>query len=215
MKGVAKMKAYLFLATCLLFVGCGRQEETHREVLGKLDALKTELASKQSGPVRWAFANKREIESAISQWSSKQAEEARRVEGLPADVEEKVRAYEALQSELTRKRFESMRTGNQFRPVAYDSVITNSDYVALSNKVAEARAPIANILERRSQTAAKFREQYAVEKLVTEYAKDRFDLVVDSSDMQFSRSSVLYRKSGEVLDITDGVIKLLNEKTKQ
>mgnify|MGYP000979015900 FL=1 len=209
------MKACLFLSACLLFVGCGRQEEAQREVLGKLEALKTELASKQSEPVRWAFASKREIESAISQWSSKQAEEAKRVEGLPADVEEKIRAYEALQSELTRKRFEAMRTGYPPRMGAYDSVITNSDYVALSNKVVEARAPIANILERRSQAFAKFREQYAVEKLVAEYAKDRFELVVDSSDMQFSRSSVLYRKSSEVLDITDGVIKLLNEKTKQ
>ena len=74
------MKACLFLSACLLFVGCGRQEEAQREVLGKLEALKTELASKQSEPVRWAFASKREIESAISQWSSKQAE-TKRVEG--------------------------------------------------------------------------------------------------------------------------------------
>ena len=197
-----------------MLVGCAHQKESQREVLGKLEAIKVELASKQPAAVRWAFADKREIESAISQWSMKQAEEAKRTEGLPADIEEKVRAYEAMQSELTRKRFESMRVGGTMRPIPYDSAITNSDYVALSNKLVEARAPIASVLERRSQTSARLREQFAVEKLVAEYAKDRFDLVVDSSDMGFSRNSVLYRKSGEALDITDGVIKLLEEKTK-
>ena len=195
-----------------MLVGCAHRRENQREVLGKLEAIKVELASKQPEPARWAFANKREIESAILQWSSKQAEEARRAEGLPPDVEEKVKAYESLQSELNRKRYEPMRMGI---PPRFDVINTNADYILLSNKVVDARAPIAEILERRNQTATKYREQFAVEKLVAEYVGGRFDLVVDSSDAQFSRSPVLYRKSGEALDITDGVIKLLNEKTKQ
>ena len=206
------MKTYLLLVACLMLVGCAHRRENQREVLGKLEAIKVELASKQPEPARWAFANKREIESAILQWSSKQAEEARRAEGLPPDVEEKVKAYESLQSELNRKRYEPMRMGI---PPRFDVINTNADYILLSNKVVDARAPIAEILERRNQTATKYREQFAVEKLVAEYVGGRFDLVVDSSDSQFSRSPVLYRKSGEALDITDGVIKLLNEKTKQ
>lgn len=211
------MKTILTLAACLLLIGCGHQEASQREVLGKLDALKTELMTKkETEPVRWAFANKRAIETAISEWASRQAEEAKRTENLPADIEEKVRAYEAIQSELNRKRFESMNVGGVIRPLRYDSPNTNSDYIALSNKLVEARPPIASILERRSQTAARLREQFAADKLVAEYAKDRFDLVVDSSDMSFSsRSSVLYRKSGEALDITDGIIKLLEDKTKR
>ncbi len=44
--------------------------------------------------------------------------------------------------------------------------------------------------------------------------KDRFDLVIDSSEMHSSRSPVLYRRSGETLDITEGIIKLFKEKTK-
>ena len=208
------MKTTLILAACLMLVGCGRQEESHHEVLGKLDAIKSELAAKQAEPVRWAFANKREIESAISKLSMKQAEEAKRAESLPADIEEKVKAYEAMQAELHRKRFEAMRVGNAIRPFPYDSPNTNGDYVALSNKLAEARSPIAEVLDRRSRASAKVRDQFAVEKLVAEYSKDRFDLVVDSSEMGFSRNSVLYRKSGEALDITEGVIQLLNEKTK-
>ena len=206
------MKTLILLSASLILVGCSHLDPKQTEVLSKLEAIKTEMASKQTESVRWAFANKREIESAISQWSSKQVEEARRAEGLAHEVEETIRTYESLQAELNRKRFEPMRMGFQPR---FDSINTNADYILLSNKVVEARAPIAEILERRSQTATKYREQFAVEKLVAEYVKDRFDLVVDSSDAQFSRSPVLYRKSTEVLDITDGVIKLLNEKTKQ
>jgi len=43
---------------------------------------------------------------------------------------------------------------------------------------------------------------------------DRFDLVVDSSDEHLSRSAVLYRRTGEVLDLTDAIIKLFQEKPK-
>ena len=207
------MKTYLLLVTCLMLVGCAHRK-SQQEVLGKLEAIKVELASKQPEPARWAFADKREIESAISQWSSKKIEDAKKSEALPSEVEEKVRQYEAWQSELMRKRMESMRVSYPPGMGGYGSAITNSDYVALSNKVAEARAPIAAVLERRNHTAAQYRDQFAVEKLIAEYVKDRFDLVVDSSDMNFSRTPVLYRKSGEALDITDGVIKLFNEKNK-
>lgn len=208
------MRTHLLLAACLVLVGCAHQKEGQREVLGKLETIEAELASKQPTPVRWALANKREIESAISQWSSKKIEDAKKSEALPAEVEEKVRQYEALQSELMRKRMESMRMGYPPGMGSYGAAITNSDYVALSNRVAEARVPIAAVLERRNHAAAQYREQFAVEKLIAEYVQDRFDLVVDSSDMNFSRTPVLYRKSGEALDITDGVIKLFTEKAK-
>lgn len=207
------MRIQLVLVACLILTGCRASKEDQSEVLKELEAIKAKLAEKPS-ETRWALANKREIESAITQWSSKKTEEAKRAEGLAPEIEEKVRRYEGLNSELMRKRMESMRMGFPGRPGGYDAALTNSDYVELSNKVAEARTPIADVLERRNHTAAQYRDQFSVEKLIAEYAKDRFDLVVDSSDMNFSRSSVLYRKSGEALDITDGVIKLFTDKTK-
>ncbi len=207
------MRIQLVLVACLILTGCSAPKEDQSEVLKELEAIKAKLAEKPS-ETRWAFANKREIESAVMQWSSKKTEAAKRAEGLAPEIEEKVRRYEGLNSELMRKRMESMRMGFPGRPGGYDAALTNSDYVELSNKVAEARAPIAEVLERRNHTAAQYRDQFSVEKLIAEYAKDRFDLVVDSSDMNFSRSAVLYRKSGEALDITDGVIKLFTDKTK-
>ena len=88
--------------------------------------------------------------------------------------------------------------------------VTNLD--ELSKQVEAARAPIADIIERRNHQSAQYQEAFKVDQLVIEYAKDRFDLVVDSSDAQYSRSPVLYRKADEVVDITDGVIKLLKQK---
>lgn len=207
------MRMQLVLVACLILAGCSNPKNNQSELLKELEVIKAKLAEKPP-QTRWALANKREIESAVTQWSSKKTEEARRAEGLSPEIEEKVRRYEGLNSELMRKRMESMRMGFPGRPGGYDAGLTNSDYVDLANKVAEARAPIADVLERRNHTAAQYRDQFSVEKLIAEYAKDRFDLVVDSSDMNFSRSAVLYRQSGEALDITDGVIKLFTDKTK-
>jgi hypothetical protein len=191
----------------LLLAGCSRQEQTHREEATK------DTAAKGPEPVRWAFANKREIDSAISQWSRTKMEDFKKSEALPPEKEEQVRRYEALQSELMRKQMEAMRRRFPPPPGA-PGPAPDRDYETLSNQVAEARAPIADIVDRRSRQASQYREQFTADKLVGEYAKDRFDLVVDSSDQVFSRSAVLYRTSGEVLDITDGVIKLFKEKAK-
>ena len=60
------MRNYLLLATCLSLAGCGRHAESQREVLAKLESIKSELASKRGNVVRWAVANKREIDSDLS-----------------------------------------------------------------------------------------------------------------------------------------------------
>lgn len=101
------MKTSLLLAACLVLVGCDRQEQSNREVLSKLEAIKGELATKQGDSVRWAFANKREIDSAIFQWSRDKMEDAKKSEALPPETEQRVREYEALQSQLMRKEMEA------------------------------------------------------------------------------------------------------------
>ena len=210
------MQKYLILPACLLLVACNRPAENNREVLGKLDAIKSDLASARA-EVRWAFANKREIDSAIFQWSRDKMEEVKKSEALPPETEQKISQYEALQSELTRKEMEGrgfVLPPRMVRPgvPAPDVSAPDESYDTLSNRVAAAKAPIAEILERRGRRAAQFRDQFSTENLIAEYAKDRFDLIVDSSDEHMSHSAVLYRTNGEVLDITDGVIKLFKEK---
>jgi hypothetical protein len=207
------MKLRWLLVTGLILVGCGRQEQNNREVLAKLETIQSELATNRAGPVRWAFANKREIDSAIFKWSRDKMEANKKSEALAPEVEEKVRQYEKLQSELMRKQMETMRLRLPPRAGVPEPAAPGTDIAALSNRVAEARAPIADIVDRRNRQSSQLREQFSIDKLVAEYAKERFELVVDSSDERFSRSAVLYRK-GEVPDITEGVIKLFQEKAK-
>jgi hypothetical protein len=206
------MKRYLLLAACLILAGCDQREQNNREVLGKLEDIQSELAAGR-GAVRWAFANKREIDSAIFQWSRDKMEEAKKSEALPPETEEKIRQYEALQSQLMRRQMEAR--GFKLPPgLDAPGAAPNESYEALSNRVAAARAPIADILERRGRQELGYRNEFSAEKLVAEYVQGRFDLVVDSSDEYMSRSAVLYRTNGEVMDITDGVIKLFKEKAK-
>jgi hypothetical protein len=197
------MKTYLLLTTCLILTGCSRQASVHREA-----------KSEQTGEsVRWAFANKSTISTAIYVWSRDKMEEAKKAEKLSPEVEDQIRQYEVLAAELNKKEME-MRMSGSFPAQRPGSAAPtgDKDYDALTQKVAEAKAPIADIIDRRSQQSMQYYSQYTTEKLVAEYVTNRFDLVVDSSSP--SGSAVLYRKSDEVLDITDGVIKLFKEETK-
>ena len=163
--------------------------------------------------MRWAFANKSTISTAIYVWSRDKMEEAKKAEKLSPEVEDQIRQYEVLAAELNKKEME-MRMSGSFPAQRPGSAAPtgDKDYDALTQKVAEAKAPIADIIDRRSQQSMQYYSQYTTEKLVAEYVTNRFDLVVDSSSP--SGSAVLYRKSDEVLDITDGVIKLFKEETK-
>ena len=214
------MKPILLLLPCLLFVGCGKQNEVSREALSKLDGLKaqletvkTDLTAHQSQPVRWATANKRQIESAISEWSRVKAEEAKSKETLTPEQIDLVHKYEALSSEQMQKRMAQHRFPGMMQNGVPNTAESDKDYQALSEKVEAARTPIAEILQRRTQIYSQVNNQFKPEQLIAEYVKDRFDLVVDASEMSFNSSSVLYSHSGEALDITEGVIKLFRDKT--
>jgi hypothetical protein len=203
----------LILGTCLVLAGCGRPEG-QREVLGKLDAIKCELAAKRAEPLRWAFANKRQVEAVVFQWSRDKMAEEKKAEALSPEMEEKIRQYEVLQGQLMRKEMDMRGFRLPIRAGSPQPSVPDEDYLVLSNRLAEAKAPIADILERRNRQESQYREQYKIDQLISEYAKDRFDLVVDSSDDHFSHSVVLYRTNMEVLDVTDGIIKLFKEKAK-
>jgi len=194
----------------LLAAGCGRQEANHREVTNKLDAIRSEL-NKGVAPVRWATANKSEITTFIYKYSRDKMEQIKKSEALPAETEAKILEYEALRMELLRMGVPLPMRSLRLPPGSGQPEPTpaNKEYEALSKRVAEAKAPIASIVDRRERQEAEFREQYSIERLIAGYAKDRFDLVVDSSDERSSRSPVLYQTAGEVTDITEGIIALL------
>ncbi|MDB6057466.1 MAG: hypothetical protein JWO95_1310 [Verrucomicrobiales bacterium] len=187
------MKKLLTFATCLVALACNLR------------------AADQPQPIRWAVASKQEIETTIFKWTQAKAEEATKDEASP-EIEEKIRAYQSLQMEFTMKymhlRSIPMRPvfGAPPKPEPKDP-----EYDAMAKRVADAKAPIAAILDKRNNVMTKFRDQYSVEKLVSEYSKGRFDLVVDAG-YRGTRDTVLFHTNGEVLDITLAVIDLFEKK---
>ena len=108
---------------------------------------------------------------------------------------------------MIRQRMESVRTGPPSPPFMHAR--SDPAYGKLAATVAEARRPVAEIIERRARRSNEL--QYPIGELVEEYAKDRFDLVIDRAALEYS---VIYRRTPEVTDITQGVIDLFRAKQK-
>ena len=201
--------------------GCDRQEQGNRKVVGELPTVTSGLATDRLPRTHWAMARKRDIESAIQDWSESKIKEAISAEALSSDEAEKLQQYEALDQELGRIQMPRSRsidpvTGMPVWPDGETNRVSEKDLLVLSARIEQARGLIATVLDRRAREADKIRNQYKPEKLVAEYAGNRFDLVVDSTDLYFSpsRGPILYQSGGEVLDITDGILKLFSQKTK-
>lgn len=198
------MKTCLLLLICFALAGCTREEQHHREVMNKLDALENNLAvigTMSNTAVRWAYANRSDINMAIFQWTQVKLNEAKKAEKLSLDQEAKVADYEKLQGELMYKRMQLPLA----RPVypghaAAEPTAEDKEYEALAQKVADAKLPVADIIDRRDRLAAQYRDTFSIERIIGEYVNGRYDVVVDSSQ------KVLYRSAGEVPDITEGVI---------
>lgn len=86
---------------------------------------------------------------------------------------------------------------------------------ALAHRVAEAKAPVAAIVERRNKLTARYHSAQFLDQLIADYAKGRYDLVVDgSNESSFSRP-ILYRTAGEVTDITEGILQFLRDRERK
>ena len=85
-------------------------------------------------------------------------------------------------------------------------------YQALARRVAEAKAPVAAILDRRTQVTMEYYAPAFLNRLIAEYAKDRYDLVLDSTP-----EKSLYRAAIETreIDITEAVIQFFRDREKR
>jgi len=198
------------LGACFGLTACNNQEDANRQIVGKLDAISSQL-SKGAALVRWAVANKSDITTVIYQWSRDKIQQAKKAEALPAETEARISEYESLRMQLLRlqRPLPSRTLRLPGDSPSTEPSMADKEYEALSIKVAEAKAPVAPIIDRRERQAAEYRQQYSIEGLVAEYVKGRYDLVIDTRD------KVLYQTAGDVADITEGVIALFREKTAQ
>jgi hypothetical protein len=214
------MKTYLLLATCLVLVGCNQGEDRQNEIIKKLDSLKSDLVSAGTintnpPPLRWASANKSDISTVIYQWTAAKAEEAKAAEKLSPDVKAKVAEYEALAGQLNQMRMRNpmLFMARPIRPgqTPEEPTAAQKDYDELTKKVEEAKLPIADVIDKRARESMKLNQKYSVESIVAEYAKGKYDLVVDSG---YGGRGYLYSSSGDVVDITQSVINYFNDKQK-
>jgi hypothetical protein len=203
------MKKCLLLLTCFVLAGCTREEQHHREVMNKLNALENNLAViggvSTNTSVRWAYANRSDINMAIFQWTQTKLDEAKKTEKLSPDQEAKVADYEKLRAELLYRPRPMPRPIFPGRAPAEPST-EDKEYEALAQKLSDAKVPVADIIDRRDRLAAQYRETYSVERIIGEYVNSRYDIVIDSNQ------KVLYRSAGEVPDITEGVITYFKNK---
>src|SRR5687767_2860394 len=100
---ISTMKTLLLALACLSLAGCARQEQDHQQVMTRLAALEASVTNNRPESVRWAFANKREIESVIFQSIRDQMEKAKKAEALAPEIEAQVREYDRLKTELMYK----------------------------------------------------------------------------------------------------------------
>jgi hypothetical protein len=215
------MKKYLLLAACLILAGCTREPDHQREIISKLDALKTDLAvaahiNTNPPPVRWACANKSEINTAIYLWTAAKTAEAKAAEKLSPDVKAKVDAYEVLENQLNQMRIrhsELMMPPMMIRPgqAPQEPTAQQKEYNELAKRLEEAKQPVADIIDRRHRESTQLYQKYSVENIVAEYAKGKYDIVADTSS---GGRGLLYSSSGDILDITQSVINYFNNKEK-
>jgi hypothetical protein len=214
------MKKYLLLAACLILAGCSQEAEHQREIISKLDALKTDLAAAGNAntnpsPLRWACANKSDINSVIYQWTAAKTDEARAAEKLSPDVQAKIAAYEALANQMNQMRMShpALMMVRPMRPgqVPEEPTAEQKEYSDLSKRVEEAKQPVAEIIDRRNRESMQLHEQYSVENIVAEYAKGKYEVVVETG---LGSRGVLYSSSGDLVDITQSVISYFKDKQK-
>ena len=85
-------------------------------------------------------------------------------------------------------------------------------YQAMARRVAEAKAPVAAILDRRTQVTLEYYGPEFLNRLIADYAKDRYDIVLDSTP-----EKLLYRAAIETreIDITEAVIQFFRDREKR
>ena len=167
-------------------------------------------------PIRLAVVDRSQLQMATSDWVRRRYEQEIAKEPITPAINAQLEKVSQLQDELRRleqelirRRVESMRGGPPpLGPPPMDFRF-DPQYQKLSEALAEARRPVAEIIDRRSRRQTEM--QYPLKELIAEYAKDRFDVVLDRP---FSEHSVLYRRAPDVVDITQGVLDLFRSKEK-
>lgn len=206
------MKQIFFGLFCLSLCGCGFTEKQRPESDGRLDALSKKLdviqAAVQSRgvPVRWAYLNRARFTALTADWNRRKLEEAEQNENFAPEVREKLAEFDRLNEQLRKMQQNAVQTRTSgSAPVP--PLTSNPEFLELRSKVVELSNQLADVLKHRAQLQAHLR--YPLEALVAEYARGRYDLVLDNSQ---GAPYIVLHENVEVPDITEAIIRLLKQK---
>ena len=208
------MKNLLLLLLCAALAGCAPETKQPDESATKLAALSAKIDSLQAsvqrvdGPVRYAYLNKAKVLFQLAAWRHQMIEAAEQESFLGPELKSKLTEFDQLSLRLQRLQMvarQQQHAGNDQSAASE----TSPEIVEVIRKIAELRPALTETLNRRS--AIQIQGPAQVDAFVTEYATGRFDLVLDISH---GTPFVLYKKATAVPDMTDELLKFIQEKGK-
>ncbi len=221
------------LATSLMSAAAA---EGNSDINARLKALEDQVARLAGqAPPRWATVDRDRLRTAIYALGREKLEAHKQTEKLTPEQAAEIEKYEQLNQQLLRLPLRQFSlpvrsavlpplppanlTGGQaprlaaaVPPPTKAANEADAEREELALRVAEAKAPVAAIIDRRSQISMRYNTSDFLEKLVADYVKGRFDLVVNVDSRYSGDRTILYRASVNAPDITDELMLLLRER---
>jgi hypothetical protein len=225
--------------TLLLLAGLLRSAGTAAEtpdVNARLKALEDKVARLAGQtPPRWATVDRDRLRNAIHALGREKLEAHKQAEKLTPEQVAQIEKYEELNQQLLRLPLRqysppgrsallpplppaNLTGGQPAQALAVVSAPAKAESDAdkereeLARRVAEAKAPVATIVDRRSQITARYYAGEFLTSLVADHVRGRFDLVVEVDSRYSSDRTILYRASVNAPDITDELLQFLRER---
>jgi len=182
----------------------------------RLPGMQTDMAAalallqKRDATVRIAYVDGNRLNTLTAAWRQRRIDEAMAKLALTPEVKAQLEAYDRALAQFNAWAMSRQRNDPRMPPMGNMAGLrSDPEYQPHLDAVDQARAPVAEIVERRNRLQSETR--YPVGDLIAEYVNDRFDLVLDRS---WGGQSVLYSRAKEIPDITEGVVALLESKEK-
>ena len=230
------MKALLLVLLAALLCSA-RAADGNLDVNARLKALEDKVARlAEQTPPRWATVDRDRLRNAIHALGREKLETHKQAEKLTPEQVMQVEKYEELNQQLLRlplRQYSSPvraallppmppanLTGGQAPqlvsaippPPGKAANEADKEREELARRVAEAKAPVATIVDRRSQITARYYAGEFLTNLIADHVKGRFDLVVDADSRYSSDRTILYRAAVNAPDITDELLQFLRER---
>jgi hypothetical protein len=169
-------------------------------------------------PPRYAAVDRDRLGNAILAHGREKLEAHKQSEKLTPVQAAQIEKYEKLNLQLLRLDDNLMRQLVRLPPLVVPPLAppTNDagkEREELARRVAEAKVPVATIVDRRSHITARYNTGDFLERLIADYVKGRFDHVVNAEPRHNSGGrTIFFRTTVAATDITDELLQFFRER---